>query len=107
MKTSQSLTRDDAFQRTDKYPALGENQFFCVFHLKRESKRPVRTRLLGCCGGWGGDPPGYPIRFILKLFTLDLPKTGEKVQIAPKKLPFFKVGKELKERVDRWSRQSG
>jgi len=28
------------------------------------------------------------------------PKTGEKVKIAPKKLPFFKEGKELKERVD-------
>jgi integration host factor subunit beta len=28
------------------------------------------------------------------------PKTGEKVNIAPKKLPFFKTGKELKERVD-------
>ena len=28
------------------------------------------------------------------------PKTGEKVKIAPKKLPFFKAGKELKERVD-------
>ncbi len=28
------------------------------------------------------------------------PKTGESVQIAPKKLPFFKGGKELKERVD-------
>jgi len=28
------------------------------------------------------------------------PKTGERVQIAPKKLPFFKCGKELKERVD-------
>jgi integration host factor subunit beta len=28
------------------------------------------------------------------------PKTGEKVKIAPKKQPFFKVGKELKERVD-------
>jgi integration host factor subunit beta len=28
------------------------------------------------------------------------PKTGEKVTIKPKKLPFFKVGKELKERVD-------
>ena len=27
------------------------------------------------------------------------PKTGEKVQIAPKKLPFFKSGKELKKRV--------
>jgi integration host factor subunit beta len=29
------------------------------------------------------------------------PKTGEKVKIMPKKLPFFKVGKNLKERVDR------
>ena len=29
------------------------------------------------------------------------PKTGEKVKIAPKKLPFFKPGKELKARVDR------
>ncbi|MDL2268753.1 integration host factor subunit beta [Desulfosarcina sp. OttesenSCG-928-A07] len=29
------------------------------------------------------------------------PKTGEKVTIKPKKLPFFKAGKELKERVDR------
>mgnify|MGYP001557608893 CR=1 FL=1 len=28
------------------------------------------------------------------------PKTGEKVTITPKKLPFFKCGKELKERVD-------
>jgi integration host factor subunit beta len=28
------------------------------------------------------------------------PKTGEKVKIASKKLPFFKVGKELKDRVD-------
>ena len=28
------------------------------------------------------------------------PKTGEPVKIKPKKLPFFKPGKELKERVD-------
>ena len=28
------------------------------------------------------------------------PKTGERVQIASKKLPFFKISKELKERVD-------
>ena len=28
------------------------------------------------------------------------PKTGKKVQIKPKKLPFFKAGKELKEIVD-------
>lgn len=29
------------------------------------------------------------------------PKTGEKVTIPPKKLPFFKCGKELKEMVDK------
>ena len=28
------------------------------------------------------------------------PKTGNAVQVKPKRLPFFKVGKELKERVD-------
>lgn len=35
-----------------------------------------------------------------KSYTGRNPKTGEKVTIAPKKLPFFKCGKELKERVD-------
>lgn len=28
------------------------------------------------------------------------PKSGEKIQVTPKKLPFFKVGKELRERVN-------
>lgn len=28
------------------------------------------------------------------------PKTGKPVQVKPKKLPFFKCGKELRERVD-------
>jgi len=28
------------------------------------------------------------------------PKTGEKIRVPEKKLPFFKVGKELKQRVD-------
>jgi integration host factor subunit beta len=27
------------------------------------------------------------------------PKTGEPITVSPKKLPFFKVGKELKERI--------
>ena len=28
------------------------------------------------------------------------PKTGERIDVPPKKLPFFKVGKELRERVN-------
>jgi len=35
-----------------------------------------------------------------KSYTGRNPKTGAKVAIRPKKLPFFKSGKELKERVD-------
>jgi integration host factor subunit beta len=35
-----------------------------------------------------------------KSYTGRNPKTGQKVVIKPKKLPFFKSGKELRERVD-------
>ena len=35
-----------------------------------------------------------------KGYTGRNPKTGEKVKIRPKKLPFFKAGKKLKEMVD-------
>ena len=35
-----------------------------------------------------------------KSYTGRNPNTGDKVRIKPKKLPFFKPGKELKERVD-------
>ncbi len=35
-----------------------------------------------------------------KSYTGRNPKTGKQVQVAPKRLPFFKCGKELKERVD-------
>ncbi len=46
--------------------------------------------------GWGS--------FVVKdykAYTGRNPRTGEKIQVAPKKLPFFKVGKELKELVDK------
>ncbi len=35
-----------------------------------------------------------------KAYTGRNPKTGEQIKIKPKELPFFKCGKELKERVD-------
>ncbi|MBF0223906.1 MAG: integration host factor subunit beta [Desulfobacterales bacterium] len=35
-----------------------------------------------------------------KSYTGRNPKTGDKVHIKAKKLPFFKCGKELRERVD-------
>jgi len=35
-----------------------------------------------------------------KAYTGRNPKTAEKVKVKPKKLPFFKCGKDLKDRVD-------
>ncbi|MCK9173256.1 HU family DNA-binding protein [Desulfuromonas thiophila] len=35
-----------------------------------------------------------------KAYTGRNPKTGETIEVKDKKLPFFKVGKELRERVD-------
>lgn len=40
--------------------------------------------------------------FVIKdygTYTGRNPKTGEAIEVSPKKLPFFKVGKELKERI--------
>ncbi len=34
-----------------------------------------------------------------KAYTGRNPKTGELIDVKPKKLPFFKVGKELRERI--------
>jgi integration host factor subunit beta len=33
-------------------------------------------------------------------YTGQNPKTGKQIKVKPKKLPFFKWGKELKEQVD-------
>jgi len=35
------------------------------------------------------------------------PKTGEIVDVPPKRLPYFKVGKELKEKVNRIKEEAG
>ena len=51
-----------------------------------------RVEIRGLCSFYVKDYKGYTGRN---------PKTGEAVKIMPKKLPFFKCGKELKERMDK------
>jgi integration host factor subunit beta len=51
-----------------------------------------RVEIRGLCSFYAREYEGYTGRN---------PKTGETVEIAPKKLPFFKCGKGLRERVDR------
>jgi integration host factor subunit beta len=50
-----------------------------------------RVEIRGLCSFFVKEYKSYPGRN---------PKTGESVTVASKKLPFFKIGKELKERLD-------
>ena len=60
--------------------------------MAAELAKGERVEVRGFCSFYVKEYGGYTGRN---------PKTGEKVKIKPKKLPFFKAGKELKERVDR------
>ena len=55
-------------------------------------ERGDRVEIRGLCSFYVKDYPGYTGRN---------PKTGGVVTVAPKKLPFFKCGKGLKDRVDK------
>ncbi len=50
-----------------------------------------RVEIRGLCSFFVKEYEGYTGRN---------PKTGEKVKVPPKRLPFFKCGMELKKRVD-------
>ena len=60
--------------------------------MAEELAKGGRVEIRGLCSFFVKEYDGYTGRN---------PKTGERVKIKPKKLPFFKAGKELKERVDR------
>ena len=75
---------------------LSKNEAAAVVELFFESisealAKDDRVEIRGLCSFYVKEYKSYQGRN---------PKTGERVQIAPKKLPFFKCGKELKERVD-------
>jgi integration host factor subunit beta len=61
-------------------------------HMAEGLARGERVEIRGLCSFYVKDYRGYTGRN---------PKTGEKVAVNSKRLPFFKAGKELKERVDR------
>ena len=73
-----------------KAEAAGVVQLF-FDHIAEALERGERVEIRGLCS------------FFVKNYNSYIgrnPKNGEKVMIKPKRLPFFKTGKELKERVD-------
>ena len=82
LSTTNGLTKSEA--------ARIVNLFFDQMATALEKGDRVEIR--GLCSFYAREYEGYTGRN---------PKTGEMVEIAPKKLPYFKCGKGLRERVDR------
>ena len=55
------------------------------------NERAISLEIRGLCSFYANKYKAYAGRN---------PKTGEPTKVKPKRLPFFKCGKELKERVD-------
>jgi integration host factor subunit beta len=83
-----SALKDEA--NISKAEAAKVAQIFFEY-MAEAMTRGERVEIRGLCSFYVKDYKSYVGRN---------PKTGEKVTIQPKKLPFFKSGKELKERVD-------
>ena len=81
LKDSNSLSRSEA----EKIVSLFFDQ------MANALAKGDRVEIRGLCSFFVKEYGGYTGRN---------PKTGEKVKIKSKKLPFFKAGKELKDRVD-------
>ena len=81
LKEKANLPRQEAYEIVDLFFSEMTNAF-----IKGE-----RVEIRGFCSFFTKNYKPYIGRN---------PKTGEKVQIPAKRLPFFKCGKELKERVD-------
>jgi integration host factor subunit beta len=66
----------------------------CIFfeQMSAALERGDRVEIRGLCSFYVKNYEGYTGRN---------PKTGEKVEVTPKKLPFFKCGKDLKDRMNK------
>jgi len=81
LKNQQNLTKAEAAKVVEIF--FGE--------MADALAKDERVEVRGLCSFYVKKYKGYTGRN---------PKTGETVTIKPKRLPFFKAGKELKDRVD-------
>ena len=90
------MNKLDLIKRVMEECKLSRNEAVSVVELffgsmSEALAKGERVEIRGLCSFYVKDYKSYKGRN---------PTTGEIVVVAPKKLPFFKCGKELKERVD-------
>ncbi len=91
------MNRLDLIQTLKTEAGITKTEAAAVVHLFFDEMADAlangdRVEIRGLCSFYVKKYKGYTGRN---------PKTGEQVKIKAKKQPFFKCGKELKERVDR------
>ncbi len=76
--------------------------------ISRDEARFVVHRMFDMISDTLGQGSRVEIRGLFSFYVKEYdgykgrnPKTGETTEVKPKRLPFFKCGKELRERVDR------
>lgn len=84
LKDSQNLTKTEATKCVDIY----------FDEMTKALKKGDRVEIRGLCSFFVKEYDSYAGRN---------PKSGVKVVVKPKKLPFFKAGTELKQRVNNFS----
>ena len=90
------MNKLDLINRVKEECRLSRNEAAVIVDLFFESMSEAlaerdRVEIRGLCSFFVKEYKSYQGRN---------PMTGERVQVAPKKLPFFKCGMELKRRVD-------
>lgn len=90
------MNKSDLIEALRKETGLSQIKATQVVNLFFDRMTPAlargdRVEIRGLCSFYVREYKGYTGRN---------PKTGALSQVSPKKLPFFKCGKELKERVD-------
>lgn len=83
----EALTEKEGLKEKEAYEIV--NHIFDGFTNTLKNGERIEIRGFGC----------FTVREY-NGYTGRNPKTGAKTQVGAKKLPFFKVGKELKERVN-------
>ena len=89
------------------YRYINFTQWLAVYSLKTQARQQIVNLIFDSMSQALIDQDRIEIRgfgsFMVKDYKSYMgrnPKTGEVIQVNEKKLPFFKVGKELRERVD-------
>lgn len=94
--SSRRMTKVDLIDALSKETGLSRTKAAAVVDMFFDEisdalAKGERVEICGFCSIFVKDYKGYTGRN---------PKTGKAIQVQPKRLPFFKCGKELKERVD-------